>query len=230
MEKVFYLFMFVMTATFCSCSQDSEPVYSCNEAINEWTKENLETIHLMTRSEWNMLEEPKKAAAFRAFSKQQRIRFWHEKLEELKSLDWSQDELEHILLIGLFIDEHQNFFRGEELTDDELDELEKFCYLWIQKGLEKFGWSEKTAISIIATGNTVIDKDGNIMISMTRGGASDHLIDGGDMLDCMCHAKGLGGLYTLCSTYGEFCEETKCVESTLGCGLLLVQSCTGMCF
>lgn len=224
MKKLFYLFMFVMAATFCGCSQDSEPVYSCNEAINEWTKENLEAIQQMTRSDWNQLAESQKGSAYGAFTQDQKICFWLEKLEEVKSLGWSDNELRHLDLIKKFINNHKALFGCKKLTDDQSDELHYFCYSWIQKGIEDFGWSEKTAISIIGIGNVVLDKEGTILMST----GSDHLIDGDGKVFCHCHAGNI--LFTSCTSGRTLCESSDCKTPDFNhCGFFLAEECNGIC-
>ena len=218
MKRSFYLFAFVLSCVLNSCTQDAEVVYSCNEEINEWTIENLSMIQEMTRSEWLKLDENKKRAAYRGFTQQQRINFWIEKIEEVKSLDWSSKELDHIALITTFITEHQDLFSGNPLTDDQSDILYLFCYQWVEFGIEKLGWSKQTAISIIGTGNKVTDKKGGVKFD------PGPIID--DKKDCCCHAGNI--LFSTC-ILDETCEKTKCIVSFGGCGWFLTEECNGEC-
>ncbi len=219
MKKTAYVFVLALSCVLNSCTQDAEVVYSCNEAINEWATENLSTIQEMTRSEWLKLDENKKRAAYRGFTQQQRIKFWHDKLEELKDLNWSTEELNHINLVGRFVDNHESFFSGKHLTDEQSDELYLFCYSWIEAGIEKFGWTKSTALSIIGTGNKVTDKNGGIKSD------PGPLID--DKKDCYCHAGNV--LYTTCIGNNESCEKTDCIVSFGGCGFMLTEECNGEC-
>ena len=222
MKKVFYYLALILSVLLNSCSQDVEKAFSCDKTVNRWVIDNLVTIHEMTRSEWNQLDESKKHAAYGAFTQQQRIKFWHEKLEELKLLDWSAQELTHIALIGEFIDEHPEFFSGKSLTEEQSDELYLFCYPWVQTGIKKFGWTEKTAASIIATGNVVTDKSGGIQ---TVG--LEKLHGTKEANNCHCHA---GNIITTCYLDHTSCEENGCTEPLVDtCGFLLQESCNGQC-
>ncbi|WP_458458061.1 bacteriocin fulvocin C-related protein [Pseudobutyrivibrio sp.] len=207
----------------CSCSQDEEKAYSCDESINQWVKMNLSEIQTMNRSNWNNLDEIHKIPVYRAFTKNQRIQFWEAKLDELRSLDWSDEELKHIEEAFNFLFSHPDLLEGDLLTDEQSDELHRYCYLWIQKGISEFGWTKETALSIIATGNTVSDTNGSIVM---KGG-----IPGGSMPEiepiCNCHLDNI--LFTLCPLGFEWCEKTQCATLDNGCGLFLIEDCNGKC-
>ena len=219
MKKHFIILAVLMTCLLNSCTQDEETVYSCNDAINKWAKENISMIQKMSRNEWNQLEAKKKRAAYVGFTQQQRIMFWHEKLEELKSIDWSQEELAHIMLVGKFIDEHNEFFLGKKLTDEQSDILYRFCYTWIQEGIEKYGWTKATAISIIGTGNTVTDKDGGYTPDPGPNPGSDQ--------ECECHADNI--VFTICTAGREQCDKADCISTSVGCGFFFSEECNGLC-
>ena len=195
----------------------NEEISDCKGMLffGKWAKENISTIQKMSRNEWNQLEAKKKRAAYVGFTQQQRIKFWHEKLEELKSLDWTQEELAHIMLVGKFIDEHNEFFLGKKLTDEQSDNLYRFCYTWIQEGIEKFGWTKATAVSIIGTGNAVTDKGGG------------YTPDPGSDEECECHANNIA--YTLCIAGREQCDKADCISTSTGCGFFWSEECNGLC-
>lgn len=207
----------ILTCLLTACNNEVDQVYSCNSSINTWTIENLEKIQEMSRNDWNNLDEMHKLAAYRAFTQKQRIIFWHKKLEEVLTLDWTEGERQHICLVDSFIDAHPDFLSGKRLTDDQLNVLETFFYLWTKNAKEKFRWSTKTAISIAGSGNSLIDKKGNVRyknkeILKTRG-------------NCHCNTSILSDF---CNGDG-ICKRTMCEEELLGCGWILVQSCNGEC-
>lgn len=176
----------------------------------------MDNIQHMTRQDWNELNEVQKAAAYRAFTSEQRVRFWHDKLEEVKMLDWTEEEFRHICLVDSFIDAHTDLLSGKKLTDNQLNTLEVFFYLWEKNAEKKFGWSPRIAISIAGSGNTLIDTKGNVAIK------------GKELLEtrgsCNCNTFVLSDF----CMYDGHCKSTMCDEM-LGCGWLLIQSCNGEC-
>ncbi len=87
-------FLTCLLSVFASCQK--EEIYSCNEEVNDWVKENLKEIRTMTRSEWKNLDEYVKRGCFVAFTQQQKVDFWKEKFNEALELGWTKEEAEHI--------------------------------------------------------------------------------------------------------------------------------------
>ena len=79
--------LFFLILILMSCNQD-DIVYSCNEEVNQWAKENLDGLRTMSREDWKGLSDNKKIAAYRAFNQEQRITFWKDKFAAVKMLDW----------------------------------------------------------------------------------------------------------------------------------------------
>lgn len=145
-----------------SCKTGEVKVYSCDKATNEWAKQNLGYIRTLTRDQWNNLDEDRKRAAYVAFNPEQRIALWKGKIEQILTLEWSEEELEHIQTFNQFIDSHHNFFRNKKLTKAQLNELEAFGTIWKEKAEKELGWSHNLILSITHSANNLLDKNGTI--------------------------------------------------------------------
>ena len=224
MKKLFFITgVAIYSLIHISCTNEENFVYSCNEDLNNWAKENILEIQKMTRKEWKALEEEKKKPAYAAFTKQQRITFWEEKFKELKTLNWSEEEWKHIEKLQEFTKNHHEFFSGKKLTDDQSDELHAFCYSWCKEAMDRFGWSELSCAAIVASGEEVKSKNE----PMSKGSNDPIIIDDPDRTpNCSCHAGNI--LFTTCFN-GEVCEETDCIGSSPGCGFILWEDCNGLC-
>lgn len=220
--KGFYvLICLIGILCFSSCSEEDEVVYSCDDAVNLWVKDNLIEIRKMDRPQWKTLSASKKRAAYVAFTPQQKIIFWKEKLTDVMALDWTKDELEHIKLVYDFIDEHQDYFTDKGLSDEQLNVLDLFFYKWVEFARNELGWNMETIVSIAASGNDVIPE--NIKSSRVIKDFSDENISYID--DCHCSTKG-----DFCNVTGQgICEDSKCATSDFGCGWIWLQDCNGKC-
>lgn len=222
-KGVILLLSSIALSVMYSCNQEANSVYSCSKAINEWVVENLSVIKTMNRADWNQLDEEKKVAVYRAFSFQQRVVFWDEKFKEVMSLNWSEDELQHIEKAHDFLKDHLSFLSSRELTDDESDELHRFCYLWVKEGMEKLGWAEKVPLSIIATGNSIENMDGEIVMMSPL-----PLVDGpSEKPNCNCHAGNI--IFHMCGQNSS-CDDSGCDGASNGCGFFWEESCDGRCY
>ena len=98
--------------------------------VNMWVLENIEKIQTMKMEEWKALPSSKKKAAYGALKKEQRINFWNRKFDNVLTLNWSQEEQKHILKARNFVMEHQDYFSGKDLTDEQQNIVDLFCYEW----------------------------------------------------------------------------------------------------
>lgn len=212
MRQKFVLLFLVMGSTlFCSCYKD-EIAYSCNESVNFWVKENLETIHSMKTTDWNYLEDSLKIAVYRAFTPQQRIDFWHNRFKEVKAMKWTPEEILHIEKAESFLENHLHFLSKKRLSGDELDELDLFGYDWITEGIELYGWTSQTGNLIIGTGFTIKNE------------SKDQV----PLQKCHCHADNI--IFHTCWADSRGCFKEKCDQNTtMGCGFFLMEDCDGIC-
>ncbi len=223
MKKCILLLFSIACYAMISCNQEVNSVYSCDKMVNEWAKSNLEEIQTMSRTDWNLLDEEKKRAAYRVFSFQQRICLWEEKFNEIRNMNWSEEELKHIEKAYSFLMSHLSFLSDKELSDEESDELHRFCYLWIKEGMEKIGWTEEIPLSIIATCNSLQNKEGEIIIRTPL----PFVDEPSETPNCNCHANNL--FFHMCGANSS-CDDTDCDGASNGCGFFWTESCNGRCY
>ena len=212
--KKYYLFMLIVSSLCAqSCTNDEEIKYSCDKATDVWVKENLEKVRSLTRSEWIDLGTDKQIASYRAFTPEQKIQFWRDKIIEVKKLEWSKAEIRHIEEVEDFLETHHHLFSNKKRTDAESDELELFFYMWQKKGVEELGWTDRVGISLFGTGYPVVDTSGNVAIK-------------GIYPPENCH----------CNTVEDFCNPAfgPCIKVTWcnvvgGCGWFWGLECNGRC-
>ncbi|MGN1375984.1 MAG: bacteriocin fulvocin C-related protein [Prevotella sp.] len=220
MKKLNLILIFLVSLCW-SCS-DNDTVYSCDETTNDWVKENITTIRVMSRGQWKTLNPNKKLAAFRAFSQEQRISFWKDKIDETLKLNWSKSEKAHILKLFKFIISNPDMFSDNKMSDEMQDKYDLFFYDWVETAKNNLKWDMRTIISIAASGDELINKNG---ISASVFGFDD---SSGDMIDVSCHCNRT---YDFCNVpfTNATCIDTKCEGTTTGCGWLLISSCNGRC-
>lgn len=218
MKKILFFLTFIISIlSFSSCSE-GEHTYSCNKSVDTWVKENLPTIQKMTRADWLHTDSAVNIAIYRAFTPQQKIKFWQDKLQEVKQLSWSKEELAHIKKVEDFINSHTEYFE-KRLSDEQLDNLDNFAYEWQEYAIKNLGWSKDICRAIIGTGNKVKNTQGEIIASATSN--SNSRIARSEDCDCSVNSDWCTG--------GWYCKETNCTESDWGCGTLLLHDCTGNC-
>lgn len=215
MKKNAFLILLI-TTLLSACSQSDEPIFSCNDNINQWVINNLEDISTMTRSDWKELPNEIAIAVYRAFSPKQKILFWQEKFTEVKQLEWSYEELILIQLAEDFLNSHTHLFYKKRITEDEEDELDIFYYTWSKKAMDDFKWDEKLAADIIVSRN-------EIRTFKTRSfePPSNPFEPPIIQPDCSCKFD----IY--CHPFA--CEPGFCEETDDGCGVLSLARCKGLC-
>jgi len=224
MKTIFFtLICFVSTFSFMSCSSQDDNIYSCDDVINAWAQENISEIRSMSWAQWKKLPAEKKHAAYVAFTQQQKINFWKDKLTGLMTQDWSKEELDHIKLVYDFIIEHPSFFNNDGLTEEQENILELFFYKWSDIAKNKLGWNMKLIFAMVASGEDVI-------LNKTRTGEDftsgfDERIKYGPN-DCHCNTSILSDFCNV--TLQGICEDTSC-NIVKGCGWLFMQDCNGKC-
>ena len=109
-----------------SCDFNDDLKYSCDETTNQWVRDNLNQIHRMNRNDWSKVSNSMKIPVYRAFTPDQKITFWLQRIAEIQELGWNEQEKEHIQKVSDFINTHNEFFFVKTLNDEQLDELEDF--------------------------------------------------------------------------------------------------------
>ncbi len=215
--------MFVLSCiVFTSCSED-DTVYSCNDTVNSWVKDNKSQISQMTRVDWLRTNAEMSIPIYRAFTSKQRENFWIEKLNEVKQLPWTSEEIEHIRKVEQFIVEHPYVLSGKSLTDNQLDELESFFYQWKNDAMQKLNWKPEVCIAIAGSGYIMKNTKGEVILLSSK--ESDKMSHRAES-SCHCNTSVLSDF---CFNSPGPCESSSCESSSVGCGWLLAQSCNGRC-
>lgn len=222
-KKLFATAIFISVLSFTSCNQEDEQVYSCNKDANTWVKKNMTKVHSMSRSEWESMDEEYAKAAYAAFTQEQKIKFWKEKIDQTLTLPWNDKELAHIKKLEDFINTHQFIFSDKRINNNDEDTFERFCYKWCKDAETKLGWNKKIINSIIASGYTIKNTQGEttqrrIKTSATMRTASESIFS-----KCNCNIQ-----HDFCTSDGD-CMDSKCNKTTHNCGWLLYQKCNGTC-
>ncbi|MGV8945064.1 MAG: bacteriocin fulvocin C-related protein [Lutibacter sp.] len=180
----------------------------------------------MDRIELSKLSNGKQRAAFRTFTPEKRKELWISKLKQIKSLDFSTNEVNHLKFIEKFINKYDF---SKEMTIEQ----EKLFNDWFEEGRLKYGWTPYFLVSGFAILNedAVLNKNdfqNEFPIISTRGIEDEDEDDGtgggGSTDDCdcnwdiTCQLSGLGD-----------CSDNGCRDTTLGCGWLGMQNCTNDC-
>lgn len=217
MKKLSY-YLCLVIVLFSSCQQDE--IFSCNEDVNRWANDNIDDIRVMTRSDWNNLDENRKMACYAAFTTEQRISFWKEKFDNVLNLNWNSEEMEHIKLLQNFVESHCDFFdREKQMTDEDYEVVELFAYRWKQKAEEDLGWSDKLIKALIADGNEIVDKNGTTLFIQPNLAVKSR-----SEISCDCSVSS-----DWCSHYYECGTRTTCDKKIRECGTLYLFDCDGVC-
>jgi len=178
----------------------------------------------MNRNELVILSDGKQRAAFRTFSPEKRKQLWTDKLKQIKSLNFSKEEINHLKIIENFINKYDF---SEEITVDQ----EKYFMAWFEKGKLDFGWTPYFLVSGFAMLNedaVLNKKEFKDKFSKLLSREYPEETDDGSGVstsgecdcrwDLTCELAGLGK-----------CSNTSCEDTYFGCGWLLMQSCTNDC-
>lgn len=233
MRNLIFLALLLMGFCFFSC-QKEEMLYSCDSNIEKWAKENSSEINRMNREEFlKISNESRKKAAYRAFNLENKQRNWEEKYQELKKLNWSEDEWKHIdLIYSLVLDKTMSMLNTENL--EESDKFLIFVYRWEDYARTTLGWNKKQIYAVCYTVERVINKQGDLDVDIEHRTAMLTRSESGDenQPECSCSQKSSycdildheGPDYTTCKTpNGGSCKVVS------GCGLFWQFNCDGMC-
>ncbi len=167
----------------------------------------------MTRSEWEALDDEYKIPVFRAFSQEQRVFFWREKIKKvINGYEWNKEESNHLVGLLEFINNNEDIFDfSRKYSDEQIEKIEVFSYKWIEYALNELGWDLPLIKSIVASGDDIDlnSEKGNIELRNPK---------------CNCNT---GSWVEWCIT--THCDEGNCLATNHGCAFLLVGECDGMC-
>ena len=206
-----------------SCNQVDES-YSCNPDIDHWIKNNIVMIRSLDYEEWQNLDISVRLNAYTAFTSEQKMHMWKEKIHQIKHLGWSLEELSHIEKAELFFNSHASeWFSVEKINDEQECELEKFFILWMDEGIESFGWAKNVPLLMFMTLEPLVRIKDELTIKQEELRLSVATLQTSYESSCNCHV----GFGDFCLTDGP-CIETDCNIKPY-CGWLLLQECNGRC-
>lgn len=218
--KYIYSIIILTSCILVSCSDDDN-LYSCDNKMNEWVKNNLSEIQLMNRTDWMKCDLSTGVAIYRAFTPEQRKYFWKEKIKEVKMLPWSKEELAHIQQIEDFLNTYDEIYE-EEKSEDFNEYMEIFMYKWQQYAKTNLGWTDNICIAIAGTGYKMLSVNGEIELPIKEQMSTTTKSTGSEG-SCHCNLT-----YDFCTGLYP-CEDVNCEGSNNGCGWLLAGPCNGRC-
>lgn len=220
MRTFIFLFAVLVSLGLCSCQ---EPLmYSCDEELNDWVIDNMEDIHLLSRSEWCKLEMEYQVPAYRAFVPKQKQNFWIQKLEEVMELDWNQKEKDHLKVLCDYIKENPHIFESSFWQDEAaFIEFDKFQYKWVCYAQSELKWKKEIIAAIAVNGHKMKNKEGELDIPIESLLVAKSSSETSIRCSCCSHSDW-------CSS--GFCEKTgRCEYIHSGCGTLMMYECDGLC-
>lgn len=178
----------------------------------------------LSREDWLKLPDSLKIPVFRTFSDSSKLNFWREKHIELMSMDWTNEEKEHIDKMYNYLYSNVNIFEHYTNSDAEIlatDLMNKFED-WYNDSKNKLGWDLATIYAIVGTGDRVTDE----FLRDLRGAitVTDRYNGGGYLCDCNSSA--------LCVFWrmGYKCNKrANCNVSKSGCAPFWLYECNGSC-
>ncbi len=217
-----------------SCTKETQ--YSCNKEIDLWTKNNMDEITTMSRSKFLDYDKEYQQAVFMAFSPEQRKQIWIDKINEVLSLNWTNEERTHIKQLPIILNDYQKLFR-ENRSEEEKDRFDVVMYKWVDHAKESLGWADVLINAIIVNPNKLLDKKGVVSVGKKIGTESIRSIktrgEGtAEGPDCNCSQSSGGFIWKDCiDNYGEGgCGISyDCKSYWIGCGAFKLSDCDGMC-
>lgn len=160
MKKSF--FKFASGIIVALCFFNASYTVDAKEISNpkEWVSEHKDEIAKMNRADWLKLDDSVSRAVLNAFTPEQKWAFWKDKFEETMQLDWSVAERQHIQALIDWLESDHDIFSGDP---SNLNKVNEFCTQWMNDGIKQLGWTKGLAYSILAYGNKLLNKNGEIV-------------------------------------------------------------------
>jgi hypothetical protein len=202
-----------------SCSK--EQLLSCDPIIDEWAKENLHYYENAGREELLELSLSEQRAIIIGLSGAKRVQLWNEKLEIIK---------EEKILIGEELSIYESIINTLQPIHFENSNKTQEFLGFVEQKLEilydRYAWDEQKEFYFLHTWLTKKEyADAYIFEHLQTKGEFDPSIGGGTNTDakaCECRANRAECFGT------QLCEKGGC-ETELGCGILNMSLCNGLC-
>lgn len=214
--NLFFLLAFIFFTTNCSKDINNE-VFSCDPNEDQWAHENYETLSKITGTELRKLTAEKQVVAFRTLSSSRKADIWKERFSELLLLTWSEKEKKHLTYLSDSINEKWFEINSNENKLYKLG-LHSRMKDWTLYSRDSLGWSKELVFSVACRLDTPISSNNYLLESQLVAQPPS------DEPSCKC------------SSWDDWCSGTSscdsnkdCKETALGCGLLWMYDCDGLC-
>ncbi len=128
-------------------------------------KHNFKTLDEFAeidREAWKRLPVQFRMPVYETFSKEKKKVFWQLKHEELKKLDWTPAELEHIASFYSVICENPMLMQRGAESEELEDWFEIFKYNWREHSLDILGWDRQLLYAITISADEVLNTRGEL--------------------------------------------------------------------
>lgn len=214
--------LFVLCLISTPSCQKYELTYSCDPTIETWVTENMQRIKSMSSGNWQAVSDIEyQRGIYRAFSPEQKLRLWTDKLQDALTLAWNDQEKGHIeTLISLL---NISIFEGT-MNDGTYIKL----YKWINYASEILKWDQETIYSLVYTPQLLTASkkipESYFVTAKTRS-------EDGGRKTCNCgDAHGILACYHPYASYNCRIAGVDCAPSDNGCGMLWLEKCWGVCY
>ena len=226
------IILLVVICSVASCGK--EEIYSCDPETDMWVKSNLTEIKQMSRADWIAIGDLSlQRAVYAAFIPDQKQALWIGKMEEVLTLDWTEQENQHIQSMFELI-KVNSFAFSNERVQEAFDKVEVELYKWIEYAKEELGWDNNLLYSLVVTPLAMNEKKEIIGINLNpKPIATTSLKRGYE--PCSPEITGTDYIWCDCSTSSDWCVSTRKCESnsncktTSGCGTIGWYECNGCC-
>jgi hypothetical protein len=140
----------------------SLPIFSQNRNMSAekalaWVEKNGEKVAQMNRADVLSISDVMLQLAISSkLTPAQKHTFMVEHLDEVLMFDWSEEEQKHLKELYYVIAQSPSLFECSNAAT-----LENALLMWGTRGVEKFGWTMYTPLSIFASSVNMLDKTGN---------------------------------------------------------------------
>ena len=215
-KQMLIVTMLMAMALLTSCNQ-YDLQYSCDPEIDAWTKDHVVEIQAMNRADFLTLDYAHQRGAYAAMKPEQKVQIWVGKIEEVLTLDWTEQESQHLQSVLKLIKDNAVIF-SKKRTQEEFDKFEIALYRWKEYAQEELGWDKNLLYALIATPQMMnVDKtlsDLGTPLVLKRG------------IQCYCSSER-----PIACTIGYYCHAKvgTCDIMEKRCGEMWQYDCDGLC-
>jgi hypothetical protein len=128
--------------------------------VDVWISEHQTEIQIMKREDWLKLNETLKLPVYSKFTAEQCYHFWIDKVNEvIRSFDWNESEKIHLNLLLNTVSDNPKWFENDKIDKEA---FEAFFSAWTEYAQDTLGWHSHFIGAILATGNKVLNKKGDV--------------------------------------------------------------------